>query len=105
MSASIPSLGNTALEVYNAALKIETAGYQLRFESVFDGAFIYDYQQNVIRQEKFIGRVPVVGQIINDSFIIDLISCGEVGIFIKGPGFSKEYHRARGIKIPKGEID
>lgn len=98
---TIPSLGNTALEVYNNALKINTAGFNLVFESVFDGKYLYNSLDNVIRKEEYIGRIPVMGKKVSDEFIINLISRGEIGIFVIGNTFRKEYHRATGKKIPK----
>lgn len=104
---NIPTLGKTAREVIKEALNIDTGGYDLRFETVFDGHYILGHNNRFYRQT-WVGSVPVIGlHPESDSFddwLEQRIAAGEVTIRVKSAGqnpfFNKEYHRATGKKIP-----
>lgn len=102
----IPSLGSTASEVLAAALNYNTAGYILKFKTVFDGVWHFDSLLGKFVKIKWSGRVPLTERIESDSFdswLLARISKGEVGIYVEShgyaPRYSKEIHRATGREI------
>lgn len=104
MNKDIPVLGKTATEVYNNAFKIDTAGFELEFQTVFHG--IYRIYRSGLEEIQWKGTIPILtGKKLSDESMVGLISRGEVSIFVVSPGktpyYKREFHRATGKVIEK----
>lgn len=101
-----PSLGTTADEVLANALKLDTAGYTLYFQTVFDGTHYLDPVSNQFKRQTWSGTIPVTEAMpaTFEQKLLGMIANGEVTVRVSSPGlnphFSKEYHRANGRMIP-----
>ena len=100
------SLGNTAQEVLENALKLDTAGYTLYFQTVFDGTYFIDAFSNKWVKQTWKGSVPLFNPTPQnfDSTMLGMIANGEVTIRVSSSGlnphYNKKFHNANGRKIP-----
>jgi hypothetical protein len=106
MNKNIPSLGDTANEVFNKALGYETAGFLLMFNVVSEGVWSFYKSTGSFRKVVWIGNIPTSSEVgpYFDSWMVNQISKGFVTITVQSPGknphFYSEIHRARGVAIP-----
>lgn len=104
MNKDIPCLGNTAVEILDKAFQIDTAGFELKFDTVFDGE--YRVGKGGYYGITWRGTIPVEnGQRLSDDDMANRLAKGEVSIYVVSPGktpyFKREYHRATGRVIKK----
>jgi len=101
-----PSLGANATDVLSAAVAINTCGFILKLKIVGEND-IHLTIRGEFQEILWSGGIPLEGKFVDPDHVLDLIAKGWVGVWVeeagRNPHYSKEYHRATGILMPREE--